>query len=126
VAGQARCLTYAGNEIGLGRFGHEMKMISHETQGVELPASLLTSFAESPEETAPILVIFEDRFAVVATTHEMIDGAGELHAQRARHSGAEKISGSRYCQLLEPPPFRPLSFHFRPLSFLDLWGPFIG
>jgi hypothetical protein len=47
---------------------------------MELPAGLVTSFAESLEETAPILVIFEDRFAAVAPIHQMIDGTGELDA----------------------------------------------
>jgi hypothetical protein len=62
-----------------------MKMISHETKGMELPAGLVTGFAEGMEEAAPILVIFEDRFAAVPPIHQMIDGAGELDAQRSGH-----------------------------------------
>ena len=32
---------HAGDKIGLGRFGHEIKVITHETPSMELPTGFL-------------------------------------------------------------------------------------
>ena len=77
---------HAGDEIGLQRLGDEMEMISHETEGVDLPAGLGAGFAQSFEEGAPVVVIAKDGFAMIATAHEMVSGARELNAQRSWHS----------------------------------------
>ena len=76
---------HANDEIGLGRFGDQMKMIAHEAPGVELPAGFFAGFTEGIEEAVAILVVVEDGFTPVPTIHQVIDGSGKLNAQRSRH-----------------------------------------
>lgn len=76
---------HADDEIGLGRLGDEMKMVSHETEGVDLPAGLFTGGAEGGEEGLAVGVVAEGGFAVVAAAHEMVNGPGVLDAQGAWH-----------------------------------------
>ena len=87
------------DEIGLGRFGDEMKMIAHETPGMELPAGLVAGFAKGGEEGAPILIVAKDRFAPVAAIHDVVDGSGKLYAQRSWHRSRKHSKHSRHCQL---------------------------
>ena len=77
---------HAHDEVGLGCLGDEMKMISHEAPGPELPAGFVAGFAQSGQETAAILIIAEDGFAAVAAIHQVIDGSGKLDPQRPWHA----------------------------------------
>jgi len=43
--------------------------------------------AQRLDETLPILVIVEDRFAPVAAIHDVVDRSGILDSQLARHAG---------------------------------------
>ena len=78
---------HAQDEIGLGRLGDEVKMIAHETPGMELPPGLLAGFTKGGEEGAPILIVAKDRLAPVAAIHEVVDGPRILNAQWPRHGG---------------------------------------
>jgi hypothetical protein len=62
-----------------------MKMIAHQTIGMHLPSSLLTSLAQGPQKLHPICIVVENRFASVATAHHMITRSSVLNAQRPRH-----------------------------------------
>lgn len=66
--------------LGLGCLGDEMKMISHEASGMELPACLVARLAQGGEEAPAILIVLEDRFAPVAAIHAVIHGIGKLDA----------------------------------------------
>jgi len=76
---------HAGDEIGLGPLGDEMEMISHEAEGVDLPAGFFAGLAQGAEERAAVGVVAKSGFAVVAPAHEMVNGAGELYAQGPGH-----------------------------------------
>ena len=65
---------YADDEIGLGRFGHEMKMITHETPRMELPTGFLAGFTEAVEEPAAIRIVVEGGFTPVPTIHQVVNG----------------------------------------------------
>ena len=77
---------HAGDEIGLGRFGDEMKMIAHEAPGVELPAGFFAGLTEGIEKTAAILIVVEDGFTPVPTINQVVDGPGKLNARSEEHT----------------------------------------
>ena len=57
------------DQIGLRRLNHQMKMIWHQTIGMDLPVRLAAGITESFEETSPVKVVEEDRFASVTAIH---------------------------------------------------------
>ena len=60
-----------------------MKMISHQTPGVDLPVGFYAGLAQRLEEPLPIQIVIGNRFAPIAVIHGVVDGAGILHAQLA-------------------------------------------
>jgi len=56
---------------------------------MHLPASLLTRFSQGLDEIVPVHVIEENPFALIATAHDVIHGAGILHSQFARHDAKD-------------------------------------
>src|SRR6266496_6398684 len=76
---------HAFSQIGLRRFHDQMKMISHQTISVHLPASLGARLPKGKEKLLSILIIEENRFAPVPTAHHVITGACVLKAQRPGH-----------------------------------------
>lgn len=77
---------HAFDEIRLGRFGHQVKMISHEAICVKLPAGFLAGFSEGFKEILAIDVVEENVFAAISTTHEMVDRASILDSRLTRHA----------------------------------------
>ena len=70
-----------------------MKVIGHETKTVHLPSRFLATLLECRKEALAILVIIEDAFSMVTTTHEVVNGAGILDAQLSRHCAEEYTGG---------------------------------
>src|SRR5450756_385012 len=76
---------HTGHQVGSGRLQDEVKMVAHETEGVDLPVSLGAGFGEGLEETLAIQVVVENRFPSIPTIHHMVDRAGIFDAQLPRH-----------------------------------------
>ena len=74
------------DEVCVRRFNNEMKMIVHETIGMNLPVGLGTNLAESDQKTLPINVVAEDRLATVTSIEEVINGARVFYPQCAGHA----------------------------------------
>ena len=90
-----------------------MKMIGHQAIGMHLPAGLLAAFGQSFDKAVAVLVVFKDSFAAVAAIHEMIDGAGILEAELARH-GTTRCQKSLLVSIVMTDPFSrtdPFSVH---------------
>jgi hypothetical protein len=79
---------HSQDQIGLRSFDHQMKMISHQTPGVDLPVRFCTGLAERLEEPLSIQIVVENGFAPIAAIHDVVDGAGILDAQLATHAPA--------------------------------------
>jgi len=62
-----------------------MKMIAHQTEGVDLPIRLGASFAEGFEKTLPVRVIAEDGFAPVPAIQDVVNRPFVFNAQRSWH-----------------------------------------
>lgn len=77
----ARQPFHAGDQIGLRRFDHEMKMVRHQAPCVNLPAGFFAGLAESLNKTAPIQVIQKDWFPAVSTIHDMVNCARIFYPQ---------------------------------------------
>jgi hypothetical protein len=78
---------HARYQIGLRRLGDEVKVISHQAIGVDLPTGLFAGLAQRAEESLAILVIKEDRFTPISPAHQMVDGTGKLNSQWSWHNG---------------------------------------
>jgi hypothetical protein len=94
-----------------------MEMIAHQTKGMYLPAGFGASLAQRGEEPLPILIIAENGFPPVAAAHHMINRAGILDSNLARHAGT----------MIFPPRVvntknRPLSVFWRRIDNLLLVG----
>jgi hypothetical protein len=63
-----------------------MKVVGHETVAVDLPACFQAALLEGAEKAMAILVVAEDRLTVVASVHNVIDGARILNAEFPNHS----------------------------------------
>ena len=64
---------HARDQIGLGRFHDQMKMIVHETIGMHLPVGLGARLRQRLQEQLLILLRLEDRLAAVPPVEEVID-----------------------------------------------------
>ncbi len=62
-----------------------LKMIDHETKGMNQPIGSLASLAERLQKHFSILVVAKDWLAPVAAIHDMINGSGILHAKLSGH-----------------------------------------
>jgi hypothetical protein len=75
-----------GDQIGLRRLEHPMKMIRHEDIGVNLPARLGANLAQRLNEALAIRIIHEDPFAPVTAIHDVTNCASLLDSQLAGHA----------------------------------------
>jgi hypothetical protein len=78
---------HPGAQIGARSFHYQMKMIVHQTIGMNLPLGLPTGAPEKLEKKLPVHVISYDCLAPIAPTQDMIDRSRIFNAQRPRHDG---------------------------------------
>src|ERR1041384_7032480 len=107
---------HALHQIGFGRFNHQMKMVSHQAPGVNLPVGLGTGFAEGLHEQLAIFFAAKDVLAMIAPAHDMINGACVLDSELSGHWG-QSHEFSNTCQYAEPTPLRPLCTNRRRKKF---------
>ena len=69
---------HPGDQIGLRRLDHDMKMIRHEDIGVNLPARLGASLAQRLNESLAIRIVHENPLAPVTAIHDVINRASIL------------------------------------------------
>ncbi len=77
---------HARDQVSLGRLDHQMKMISHQAEGVDLPIRFGAGLTQGFKKPFPIPVIVEDGFAPVPAIHHMVDCAFVFNTQMARHA----------------------------------------
>jgi len=85
---------HPGDQIGLRRLEHPMKMIRHEDIGVNLPARLGANLAQRLNEALAIRIIHEDPFAPVTAIHDVINRASLLDSQLAGHARGAALVAS--------------------------------
>lgn len=76
---------HARDQIGLGRFDREMKMIGHQAIRMDFPAGLAASLAKGFQPQLAILVILEDGLAAVAAVHHVVKCARIFNSEFAGH-----------------------------------------
>ena len=81
---------HADDEVGLGRFDDEMKMVGHQDIGMNLPAGAGTALGQEFEEGPPIGVVLKDAFAPIATVEQVVDGTGILQPKLARNTPSSR------------------------------------
>src|SRR6185503_5470212 len=77
---------HSSHQIGLGRFRHQMKMIAHQTIGMDLPFSLQAGLGQCFKEPFPIRVILENRLLPITAVHDMINRSWVLEPKFSGHA----------------------------------------
>ena len=84
---------HAGNEVWLGSFDDQMKMIPHQTPGMHLPPGFGASLPKCFQKALPVRRIANDVLPLIAATDHMINRARVFDSQFPGHkSGIINIS----------------------------------
>ncbi len=83
---------HAGHQVGPGCLDHQVEVIAHQTPGMDLPVGLFTGLPERFQEQLTILVGAEDRLAVVAAIHDVIDGTRILDSEFSGHVRHSRVA----------------------------------
>ena len=75
----------SGHQIAFRGFEDQMKMVFHQTKGMNLEAGFLAGLAQGFDEIMAIALIKEDGFATISPAQDMIDRAGVLNAYGTCH-----------------------------------------
>ena len=78
-------LAHTLGEIALGRFGHNMIMVGHETVGITQPAHALTDRRQHVEERLAVAVIEENISAAIATRGDMVERTWKFEPKGTGH-----------------------------------------
>lgn len=77
--------SHARHQIGVRSFERQVIVVAHQEKRVNLPIGLLAGFSKGLDEVVPLDVAQEDVLALVATTHNVIDGTRILQARPPWH-----------------------------------------
>src|SRR5579864_436497 len=84
------------SQIAARRFDQQVKVVAHETPGVNLPIGLLTGFPQGRKVQVAVIVVSEDWLAPIAAIHHVVNCPCVLNSQLARHRpwcSLERIAG---------------------------------
>jgi hypothetical protein len=70
----------SGHQIAFRGLDDQMKMVFHQTKGMNLEAGFLAGLAQGFDEIMAIGLIKEDGFTTICQAQDMIDRAGVLNA----------------------------------------------
>jgi len=74
---------HSSDQIRLEGFEQQVVVVVHEATGIATPALLLDLFGEEVDEALAIPVVGENRFTCISTGGNVVNGTGELEAERA-------------------------------------------
>lgn len=77
--------SHALDQIRLRGEEGQMLVVAHEHPCEDLPSSSATGIAQRSQERSSILVVEEDRFETVTTSHHVVDGVLILDSRRPGH-----------------------------------------
>ena len=77
---------HPGHEVGLRGFDDQIKVIPHETIGMNLPTGFPAGVPQCIEETTAIGVVEENGFAVVTAIHDVINRARVFQPELSSHA----------------------------------------
>jgi hypothetical protein len=64
---------HPGDEVGPRGFDHQVEVVGHEAEAVDLPVGFAARLGERRHEESGVAVVAEDRFGMVAAVHQMIN-----------------------------------------------------
>ena len=65
---------------------HQMEMIGHQAEGMDLPIGLGAGLGQSGQEKLRVLGVAEDGFGMIATVHGVVNRSWILDTQLASHA----------------------------------------
>src|SRR5512141_2244888 len=80
-------------------FHHQVKMMAHQTIGMNLPTGLRAGLPQGLQKALPIPVVLKNGLAAVATVHDMVDRATVLDPELARHRSMPGRCGPQFYRL---------------------------
>ena len=88
---------HAGDEVGLGRFEDDVKVVSHQAIGMNLPAGFEAGLGKSGEKNLWIGLIHKNILALIAAAENMVEGAWKFASELAWHGQRVPLRESQ-CQ----------------------------
>jgi len=76
---------HALDQLGVGRFHDQVKMVAHQAAGVDLPAGPLAGLGQGLEEVLSIDVVDKNVLLAVTPAHDVVNGAGILDSHFPWH-----------------------------------------
>jgi len=76
---------HASREVRFRGLECHMVVVAHEHPCVDPPARHRACLAEGLEEEAPVIVISKNRFASIASRHDVVERSWKLYADAAGH-----------------------------------------
>ena len=76
---------HAGHEVGLWCLQEQVVVVGHQHPRVQDPTCPLGRVVQCLQPQAAVTVVEHNRFALVAASHDVIDGPGELDSRFSRH-----------------------------------------
>src|SRR3989442_3884488 len=76
---------HSRNQIWVGSFHHQMVMVSHETEGMNLPVGFSASFGKGLQEIVAVHIAEENILALISSAHDMIHCTGKFQSHLAWH-----------------------------------------
>jgi hypothetical protein len=83
---------HPGAQVRLRRLEQEMEVVVHQAVREAAPALPEDDLPEQRQVRAPVIVIGEDRGAVVATGVDVVDGSSLLLTRSPRHTSRSRIT----------------------------------
>lgn len=85
--------THPSDQIGLRSFNEQVVVIAHKHLGMDPPTGHHAGLRQSGEEEPPVIIVMENRFAPVATRHQVVKCTGKLDPKTAWHGGSLESLG---------------------------------
>src|SRR6266446_2882246 len=91
---------HAIHQVGAGCLGHQVKMITHQTPGVNLPIGFRASLSEGFQEQSSVVVVLENGFPAITAVHHMVNRSRVLHSELSSHTLGRVWRTGKGCQVL--------------------------
>src|SRR4051794_33728446 len=89
---------HSRHQVGARGFDHEMKMIAHQTPGMQLAVCLGARPAQRLQEESSIRRIAKDILPAIAAIHHVIDCARVFDPEGTRHRASMLSTSAEMCQ----------------------------
>jgi hypothetical protein len=84
------------DQVGARRLEDQMKVVAHETPGVNLPVGFFTRLAQRFQQELAVDVVHKDSLTAVSAIHHVVHRAGILNSELTSHPDRGACAGKQY------------------------------